>query len=108
MSDVVRPSHLHPGNQAEALGAALNQLGFTATVLKTRGHQKHPCVVVESGRTRQLQVTEYIYAAPDDGGHWWFWWSSLEQIAPLRDISVTADTIVRVLARFRGIYIQTG
>ena len=73
-------------------------------------------LVAPAGRVPRLQVahpaadgeTGDVYASRGRNGHWWFWWSSLEQIAPLRDISVTADTIVRVLARFRGIYIQTG
>jgi len=113
VSGALRPVYLNPGNQAEALGAALTRIGFTASVLKTGAHQQHPCVVVDSGRSRLLWQTEYIYAAPDDDGSWWFWWSSLaplatERIAPLSDVSVTADRIAQTRSRARRLCGQAG
>jgi len=102
MSGAVVPVSLHPGEQAGALGVALNRLGFTATVLRTGAHQLHPCVVIASGPVRQVRETEYVYAAPGDDGRWRFWWSWLEPIAPLEDISTAASTAARVLTRSRN------
>jgi hypothetical protein len=105
MTGEVRPVYLNPGVQATALGAALARLGFTAEVLRSRAHLKHPCVVVSSGLTRLLPQPEYVFAAPDDDGDWWFWWPSaedlvvLEPIAPLGEVSVTADRIARTRTR---------
>lgn len=108
MSGQVRPVYLHPGNQAEALGDALAKLGFTTEVLKTRAHQQHPCVVVDSGPEQTMQATEYVYTGPDEAGQWWFWLSSsledpvdLEPVAPISDVSATADHIARTLTRAR-------
>jgi hypothetical protein len=109
MSGQVRPVYLHPGSQAEALAGALNRLGFTATVLKSRDYMQHPCVVVNCGRERHLDQTRYVFAAPDlnDGeGRWWFWRPSphdplvMEPVAPISDISVTADQLARTLTLF--------
>lgn len=108
MSGQVRPVYLHPGSQATALGAALTRLGFTAEVLKARDHRLHPCVVVGSGPARTVDKTAYVYAAPDEAGRWWFWRSapddpvSIEPVAPISDISVTADHIARALTRVRA------
>src|SRR6185437_677587 len=106
VSGQVRPVYLHPRAQAEALGEALAQLGFTAEVLKTGGHQQHPCVVVSSGPGRVVAATEYVYAAPDEVGQWWFWVSAsledpvdLDPVAPVSDVSVTADHLSRTLDR---------
>ena len=108
MTGAVRPVYLNPGVQAQALGAALARLGFTVEVLKWRAHQRHPCVVVGSGPGRIVRATGYVYAAPDGDGQWWFWQSScladpvgLERIAPLSDVSVTADTVARALTGTR-------
>jgi hypothetical protein len=108
MSGQVRPVYLHPGNQAVALGEALEKLGFTTEVLKSRAHQQHPCVVVDSGPERIVRATEYVYAGPDKAGQWWFWLSSsledpvdLEPVAPISDVSVTADHLARALTRAR-------
>jgi hypothetical protein len=107
MSGTVRPVYLNPGSQAEALGAALTGLGFTTEVLRWRAHLHHPCVVVNSGPARVANRTEYVYAAPDDDGDWWFWQPAatdsvaMERIAPLSDVSVTADHIDRTLTRAR-------
>jgi hypothetical protein len=102
MNGTMQPVRLDPRIQVDALAATLNGKGFTATVFKTGGHQRHPCVKVASGPERHARMTEYIYAAPENG-QWWFWWSSLEPIAPVSHICVTADKIARALTRSRAI-----
>jgi hypothetical protein len=106
MSGQVRPVYLHPGKQAEALCAALSRLGFTAELLKQGGHQQHPCIVVDSGPQRIVRAAECVYAGPDEAGQWWFWVSSslddpvdLEPVAPISDVSATADRLARALTR---------
>ncbi len=94
MSGANQPAQPSPRVQAHALACELGRRGFTATVLKKRGHQRHPCVHI-AGR-RGWHRAEYIYAAPAEG-HWWFWWSSLDLIAPVSDVTTTAETITRVL-----------
>jgi hypothetical protein len=108
VSNTVRPVYLHPGSQAEALRAALSRLGFTAELLKRGGHQQHPCIVVDSGPGRTVRAAEYVYAGPDEAGQWWFWISvsledpvDLEPVAPISDVSATADRIARALTRAR-------
>jgi len=81
-----------PRTRAEELAQALNGRGLTATVLRSGGHQIHPCVEITSG-----MGVEWVYAAPEDG-HWWFWWSSMELIAPVSEVSAAADDIARALA----------
>ncbi len=109
MSSQVRPVCLHPGDQAQALGEALSRLGFTTEVLRSGGHQQHPCVVVTSGPAGIMRAAEYVYAGPDEGGQWLFWLScsrqdplDLEQVAPISDVSVTADHLARTLTRARA------
>lgn len=107
MSGQVRPVYLHPGTQAGALGAALRRLGFTATVLTARDHQRHPCVVVGAGPGRAVKETAYVYAAPDQDGRWWFWRSvpgdpiATVRVAALSDVSVTADRVAREMTSAR-------
>ena len=108
MSGTVRPVYLHPGTQAEALGVVLAGLGFTVEVLKSGAHQQHPCVVLTSGPARVMRAAEYVYAGPDEAGRWLFWVSrslddpvDLEPVAPISDVSVTADHLARTLARAR-------
>jgi hypothetical protein len=109
VSGQVRPVYLHPAIQAGALGAALGRLGFTATVLTARDHQRHPCVVVDAGPGRAVRETAYVYAAPDEDGRWWFWRSvpgdplATERVAPLSDVSVTADRVAREMTSARVI-----
>lgn len=104
MSGQVRPVYLHPASQAKALGEALTGLGFSAEVLKGAAHQQHPCVVVGSGPARSVAATEYVYAGPDESGQWWFWVScsaqdpvDLDPVAPISEVSVTADRLAREL-----------
>ena len=80
--------------QAHALADELSRRGFTAAMVRTRDHGKHPCVHIAA--RRGWHRAEYIYAAPDQG-RWWFWWSSLAPIAPISDIPVAAEAIARVL-----------
>jgi len=95
MSRAAETVRLDPRVLAEALAGILNGKGFTTTVLKSGGHQHHPCVEIKGGK--DWQGTEWVYAAPEDG-HWWFWWSSLELIAPVGEVTLAADEIARVLA----------
>lgn len=112
MSGQVRPVYLNPAVQAEALGAALSRLGFTAEVLRRGGHQQHPCIVIRSGPGLVACRTEYVYAAPDGDGDWWFWQPSvadivaMERIAPVSEVSMTADVIARALTRARVLDLQ--
>jgi hypothetical protein len=87
--------------QAHALARELRRRGFTATVVRTRGHQRHPCVHIAA--RRGWHRTEYIYAAPADDG-WWFWWSCLDAIAPVSDLTAAAETITRVLTPAQATY----
>jgi hypothetical protein len=89
--------------QAEALAAALNGTCLTATVLKKNGHRFHPCVLVTGGAQRH--GVAWVYAVPDygqDDRQWWFWSSSLEPIAPISEVSETADEIAGAFTRACG------
>jgi hypothetical protein len=90
MSDADHRAQLIARAQAHALAQELGRRGFTATVVRTRDHRLNPCVHI-AGR-RGWYRDEYIYAASADDG-WWFWWSSLDPIAPVSDITATADKI---------------
>jgi hypothetical protein len=84
--------------QAEALAEVLRGKGLAAAVLIYGGHRDHPCVEIRGGQG--WRGTEWVYAAPEDG-QWWFWWSSLELIAPVGEVALAADVIVRGLAKAR-------
>jgi hypothetical protein len=96
---------LRQGAQADALAGALRELGFTATVLKTRGHGRHPCVVADSGPARQVRAAGLVYAAPDDGGEWWFWLADrcnpvdVTRVAALSEVLLAASEVDRALTR---------
>jgi hypothetical protein len=94
MSSPDQPAPPSPRAQAHALARELRRRGFTAAVVRTRGHQRHPCVHIAA--RRGWHRAEFIYAAPDQD-RWWFWWSSLDPIGPASDILATAETITRVL-----------
>jgi len=91
--------------QAHALADELSRRGFTAAMVRTRDHGKHPCVHIAA--RRGWHRAEYIYAAPDQG-RWWFWWSSLDPIAPISDIPATAEKITRVLAPNQAAHLLSG
>jgi molybdopterin-guanine dinucleotide biosynthesis protein len=93
---------VHPGKgtQAEALARALRELGFSAAVLKSRGHGRNPCVVADSGSARQVRSAGLVYAAPDDdGGEWWFWLADrrapvdVTRVATLSEVSQAASAV---------------
>ena len=105
MSVADPPPQLIPRVQAHALAQELGRRGFTAAVLRTHGHQLHPCVHIAG--CRGWHRAEYIYAAPDQG-RWWFWWSCLHPIAPVSDITITAEKITRVLAPNRAAHLLSG
>jgi hypothetical protein len=95
MSEVAhQQGRLDPRAQAKALVEALNDKGYNTTLLKTRTHQRHPCVEIKDGPG--WQGVEWVYAAPEDG-HWWFWWSSLALIAPVAEVTLAAGEIARTL-----------
>jgi hypothetical protein len=93
MSSPDQAAQPSPRQQARALARELTQRGFIATVVRQR-NQRHPCVHIAA--RRGWHQAEYIYAAPDQG-RWWFWWSSLDPIAPISDLTATADTITGML-----------
>lgn len=108
------PVYLRPGEQARALAGALNRLGFTAVVLTGHDHRKHPCVTVTSGPGRVMETAGFVYVAPDEDGTWRFWLPSrddqlvLESLAPISEVSVTADAVDRALTRARAVFSQAG
>jgi hypothetical protein len=110
VSAAVGPVCLSRGIQAEALAEALRELGFTATVLKTLGHQWHPCVVADSGPARQVRAAGLVYAAPDDGGEWWFWLADrcdpvdVTRVAALSEVLLAAGEVDRALTRARAAF----
>jgi hypothetical protein len=103
------------GTQAEALARALRELGFTATVLKSRGHGRNPCVVADSGPARQVRSVGLVYAAPDDdGGEWWFWLADrrdpvdVTRVAALSEVSQAASAVDLALTRSRVVFPMAG
>jgi hypothetical protein len=105
MSSPDRAAQVTAREQAHALAEELGRRGFTATVVRTRDHGKHLCVHIAA--RRGWHRAEYIYAAPDQG-RWWFWWSSLDLIAPVSDIPVAVEKIIRVLAPNRAAHLLSG
>jgi hypothetical protein len=110
MTELATPVYINPAIQAEALAEALNQQGFQTDVWKWRDYLLHPCVVIRCG-TRHVQQTEYVFAAPEMGGDdsWWFWRISpddplvMERVAPVTNISATADLLARTLPQIREV-----
>lgn len=115
MRAAVGPAYPGKGTQAEALAGALRELGFTATVLKSRGHGRNPCVVAGSGPGRQVRSAGLVYAAPDDdGGEWWFWLADcsdpvdVTRVAVLSEVSLAASVVDRALTRSRAVFPVAG
>jgi hypothetical protein len=93
---------MKPSILALALAAELENMGFRTAVIRTLGHNRHPCVWVASSKERQVRVTEIIYTAPDDAGVWHFWFAdTLERIAPAGQISMAARKIAEAVTRPR-------
>jgi hypothetical protein len=114
MTEITRfdliPICLSPADQAEALADALNRLGFTTNVWKSRlrksgnDYSENPCVLVRCG-ARHVRQPEIIYAAPRIGDdQFWFYRVSpednlaMEQIAPISQVSATADLLARMIS----------
>jgi hypothetical protein len=111
VSAAAGPVNPGKGTQADALARALRELGFTATVLKSRGHGRHPCVVADSGPARLVRAAGLVYAAPDDdSGEWWFWLADrrnpvdVTRVAALSEVSLAADQVARALTRSRVVF----
>jgi hypothetical protein len=110
VSAAVGPVYPSRSIQVEALAGALRELGFTATVLKTLGHQWHPCVVAGSGPARQVRAAGLVYAAPDDCGEWWFWLADrrnpvdVTRVAALSEVCLAAGEVDRALTRSRAAF----
>ena len=98
------PVWLDPVSQARALAELLARLGLAAEVITgDRGVTAAPCVAV-SGLVAGGVACGYVHAAEDEFGVWRWWLAlpggaDLEAGAPLCEVSVTADAVVRALAR---------
>ena len=94
---------LDPAAQAGALAALLARLGLAAEVVGAPGGASAPCVAV-CGLAAGGVAYGYVYAAEDQVGVWRWWLAlpggaALEAGAPLCEVSLTADAVVRALAR---------
>lgn len=111
MSAAVGGVCLGKGAQVEALAGALRELGFTAIVLKSRGHGRHPCVVAGSGPARVVREAGVVYAAPDDCGEWWFWLAGFRnqvdvtRVAALSEVCLAAGEVDRALTSSRAVFL---
>jgi hypothetical protein len=83
--------------RVEELADELNRRGLATTVLKTGGHQRHPCI--RATNKSVTRMSEDIYAAPAEG-KWYFWWSWAETIAPVEEVEKVAVAISCVLDPF--------
>jgi hypothetical protein len=97
------PAWLDPAAQAGALAALLARLGFAAEVVEDRAGASRLCVSV-SGFAAGGTAYGYVHAAEDQFGVWRWWLAlpggaALEAGAPLCEVSLTADAVVRALAR---------
>jgi hypothetical protein len=94
---------LDPAAQAGALAALLARLGLAAEVVDAPGGASRLCVAV-SGFAAGGVAHGYVHAAEDQFGLWRWWLAlpggaALEAGAPLCEVSLTADAVVRALAR---------
>lgn len=97
------PVWLDPAAQARALAALLARLELAAEVVGDPGGAAPPCVAV-SGLAPGGTAHGYVHAAQDQFGVWRWWLAlpggaALEAGAPLCEVSLTADAVVRALAR---------
>jgi hypothetical protein len=93
---------LDPAAQARALAALLARLGLAAEVVDDPGGAAAPCVAV-SGFAAGGTAYGCVHAAQDQAGVWRWWLAlpggaALEAGAPLCEVSLTADAVVRALA----------
>ena len=103
MDGAVTPLWLDPAAQARALAALLARLGLAAEVVGAHGGAARLCVAV-SGFAAGGVAHGYVHAAEDQFGVWRWWLAlpggaALEAGAPLCEVSLTADAVVRALAR---------
>jgi hypothetical protein len=75
------------------LSADLAKRGYAAQVLTNDAGSWG----VRVGNPTAPAYSDFVYAAPDEGGVWWLWWSWQAQITLIDDIDVAADTIAAVL-----------
>jgi hypothetical protein len=97
------PVWLDPVAQAGALAALLARLGLAAEVIGARDGAASLCVAVR-GFAAGGVAHGYVHAAQDQSGAWRWWLAlpggaALEAGAPLCEVSLTADAVVRALAR---------
>jgi hypothetical protein len=97
------PVYLDPAAQARALAALLARLGLAAEVVEDRAGVAPPCVAV-GGFGAGGVAHGYVRAAQDQFGVWRRWLAppggaALVAGAPLCEVSLTADAVVRALAR---------
>jgi hypothetical protein len=97
------PAWLDPAAQARALAALLARLGLAAELVGDPGGAVAPCVAVR-GLAAGGVAYGYVHAAQDQFGVWRWWLAlpggaALEAGAPLCEVSLTADAVVRALAR---------
>ncbi len=74
------------------LAASLDEQGFAVRILATGEKLR---MWVQNPAVREL--SDAVYAWPDDDGDWWLWWSWAAKIAPVQDVQTAADTIACVL-----------
>jgi hypothetical protein len=94
---------LDPAAQARALAGLLARLGLAGEVVGDPDGAAAPCVAV-SGFAAGGVAHGYVHAAEDQAGVWRWWLAlpggaALEAGAPLCEVSLTADAVVRALAR---------
>ena len=102
MNGAVAPVWVDPAAQARALAALLARLGLAAEVVDAPGGASRLCVAV-SGFVAGGTAYGYVHAAEDQFGVWRWWLAlpggaALEAGAPLCEVSLTADAVVRALA----------
>ena len=93
------PVWLDPAAQARVLAALLARLGLAGGP----GGVAAPCVAV-SGFAAGGVAHGYVHAAQDQDGVWRWWLAlpggaALQAGAPLCEVSLTADAVVRALVR---------
>ncbi len=84
--------------ELEKLAAELDGQAYAVTLVTVQG--RRPCLSITNRQA--VQLTEFIYAAPADGGEWWFWFGWAQRIAPVADLAAAAAAIDRVLRVIGG------
>ena len=84
--------------ELEKLAAELDGQAYAVTLVTAQG--RRPCLHITNRQA--VQLSEFIYAAPDGDGEWWFWWSWSHRIAPCDDLAAAAAAVDRVLRTLGG------